>query len=156
MAKRKSNSSASTCPTARTKAEVRIEAKDGLPADDAYPFAVERADPRPVLFLYSGDRGREAFYYKAALESSATTGLTVQSASIEQGGHRDFTKFAFVVLSDVGDMDAGIAQSLTTYVREGGSLFVALGPNSARFGKSAGFRRPDQRRPRHARRRRRR
>jgi hypothetical protein len=122
-------------PYGANKGEIRIEAQDGLPADDAYPFAVERADPRPVLFLYSGDRSREAFYYKAALESSASTGLTVQTASLEQGGHRDFSKFAFVVLSDVGDMDAGIAQSLTNYVREGGSLFVALGPSSARFGK---------------------
>jgi hypothetical protein len=122
-------------PYGANKGEVRMESQDGLPADDAYPFSVERADPRPVLFLYSGDRSREAFYYKAALESSSNTGLTVQAASLEQGGHRDFSKFAFVVLSDPGDLDAGIAQSLTNYVREGGAVFIALGPNSARFGK---------------------
>jgi hypothetical protein len=123
-------------PYGANKGEIRMEPQqDGLPADDVYPFAVERADPRPVLFLYANGHDHEAFYYKAALESSATTGLTVQTAPLEQGGHHDFSKFAFVLLSDVGDLDAGIAQSLNTYVREGGAVFVALGPNSARFGR---------------------
>ena len=48
-----------------------------LPQDDTYLFSVERADPRRVLFLYAGGRNREGFFYKAAMESSASAGLLV-------------------------------------------------------------------------------
>ena len=123
-------------PYGASHGEVRIEAQDGLPADDTYPFAVERSDPRPVLFLYAGGRSREAFYYKAALESSASTGLTVQPLPVEQAVNHDFSKYAFVVLSDVGDLDAGLSASLSAYVRKGGAAFIALGPNTARSGKT--------------------
>ena len=36
------------------RGEVRIEPHDDLSADDRFPFAVERTDPRRVLFLHRG------------------------------------------------------------------------------------------------------
>ncbi len=41
------------------------------------------------------------------------------------------SKYAFVVLSDVGTMPAGLENSLRAYVAGGGSLLIALGPLSA-------------------------
>ena len=64
-------------PYGSHRAQVRLEPHDKLPSDDSFPFSVERSDPRRVLFLYAGGRAREAFYYKAAMESAADTGLTV-------------------------------------------------------------------------------
>ncbi len=123
-------------PYGSHRGQVRVEPHDELPDDDAFPFSVERSDPRRVLFLYAGGRAREAYYYKAALESAADTGLTVQSTPLEQADGIDFSKFAFVVLNDVGDPGAKIAQALCGYVSRGGAVFVALGPNNAQAGRA--------------------
>ena len=68
-------------PYGENRGEIRIEPHDALPEDDAYPFSIERADPRRVLFLYAGGRNREGFYYKAAMESSASAGLAGGSSA---------------------------------------------------------------------------
>jgi Aerotolerance regulator N-terminal/von Willebrand factor type A domain len=116
-------------PYGASRGEVRMESQDGLPADDSYPFSILRADPRPVLFLYAGGRSREAFYYKSALESSTSTGLVVQSAPAEQAANLDLSKYAYLVLSDVTDLD------LNAYLTKGGAALILLGPDSARLGK---------------------
>jgi hypothetical protein len=117
------------------RGEIRIEPSDNLPGDDTYPFAVERSDPRPVLFLYSGNRFREAFFYKAAMESSTETGLTVQPSPVEQALNQDFSKYAFVVLSDIGDLGEQLAQALCGYVQKGGAALIVLGPATGRVGR---------------------
>ncbi len=50
---------------------------------------------------------------------------------MEQAGNQSLSKYAFVVLSDVGTMPAGLENSLRAYVDGGGSLLIALGPLSA-------------------------
>jgi hypothetical protein len=122
-------------PYGATRGEVTIEPKDNLPADDVFRFSVQREDPRPVLFLYTAGRTREPFYYKAAMESSAATGLTVEAAPLEQIAGRDLSKYAFVVLNNAGDMDKEVARALCGYVQKGGAALIALGGNSARAGK---------------------
>jgi hypothetical protein len=123
-------------PYGANRGEIRIEPADDLPNDDSYAFSIQRSDPRRVLFLYANGRSREAFYYKSALESSNATGLTVQAAPVEQAAHQDFSKFAFVVLSDAGEMDSGVAQALCRYLQKGGAVLATLGPASVRFGKA--------------------
>ena len=44
-------------PYGFSRGEVQIDAADTLPADDQFPFAVERTDPKKVLFVDDG-RGR--------------------------------------------------------------------------------------------------
>ena len=113
---------------------MRIEPHDGLPNDDAFPFSIERSDPRNVLFLYERGRTREAFYYRAAMESATDTGLIVAAAPVEQASETDFSKYAFVVLGDVGELDQRLERRLSEYVQRGGSLLISLGPNSERAG----------------------
>lgn len=122
-------------PYGAHRGQVRLEPGDKLAEDDSFPFAVERSDPRRVLFLYASGRTGQAYYYKAALESTSDTGLTVQATPLEQADGIDFTKYAFVVLNDVGDPGAKIAQALCAYVTRGGAVLVALGPNNTAFGK---------------------
>jgi hypothetical protein len=122
-------------PYGAHRGRVTVEPRDKLPEDDAFPFAVERSDPRRVLFLYASGRAGQAYYYKAALESASDTGLTVQAAPLEQADGIDFSKYAFVVLNDVGDPGAKIAQALCGYVSRGGAVLVALGPNNLQYGK---------------------
>ncbi len=122
-------------PYGSHRGEVRIEPHDSLPDDDSFPFSVDRSDPQRVLFLYAGGRAREAFYYKAAMESAGDTGLTVQPAPTEQADNDDFSKYAFVVLNDVGGLGQKLAQALCAYVSRGGAVLIVLGPNTARDGR---------------------
>jgi hypothetical protein len=119
-------------PYGENRGEIRIEPHDSLPQDDGYLFSVERGDPRRVLFLYAGGRSREGFYYKAAMESSTSAGLLVDQAQLEQAPNIDLTKFVFVVLSDPGELDAGVARKIRSYVEKGGALFIALGIDTTR------------------------
>jgi hypothetical protein len=121
-------------PYGADRGEIRIEPHDALPEDDAYPFSVERADPRRVLFFYAGGRNREGFYYKAAMESSASAGLLVDLAPLEEVSNLDLTKFVFVVLSDPGELQTAAAGKLRSYVQKGGGLFIAAGIDTARCG----------------------
>ncbi len=117
------------------RGEIRMEPGDGLPQDDAFSFSIEREDSRKVLFLYASTRnGHGGFYYKAALESGTDAGLEVEALPVADAGGRDFSRFAFVVLSDVGEMDGSVADALCAYVQKGGSVLIAIGPNTARTG----------------------
>jgi hypothetical protein len=122
-------------PYGAHRGQIRIEPHDGLTNDDTFAFAVERSDPRRLLFLYAQGRSRESFYYKAAIESEADTGLLVQATPVEQAANIDFSKFAYVVLNDVGELDEKTALSLCGYVQHGGAALITLGTNTARAGR---------------------
>jgi hypothetical protein len=122
-------------PYGMHRGEVRLEPGDTLAADDAFPFATERSDPRPVLFLYENGRSRSSFYYKTAMESAQDTGLIVQPQPVEQAANENFSKYAFVVLEDPGNLGEGLERQLGDYVRRGGSLLITLGTASMQRGR---------------------
>ncbi|MGI9075116.1 MAG: BatA domain-containing protein [Bryobacteraceae bacterium] len=121
-------------PYGAHRSEVRIEPHDELPNDDKFPFSLQRSDPRNILFLYERGRTREAFYYRAAMESASDTGLKVRAEPVEQASGDDFSKYAFVVLGDVGELDQILDRKLREYVQKGGSVLISLGPNTQRAG----------------------
>ncbi len=112
--------------------EIRITPNDDLPQDDSFPFSIERKDARKVLFLSANNRG--GFYYGAALESGSKGSLTVDNVSAADAMGQDFSKFPFVVLNDVGELDPKLSDSLCGYVQKGGSVLIVLGLNTARSG----------------------
>ena len=118
-------------PYGNHRAEIRINQHDSLSDDDVFPFPLERSDPRKILFLSGNGRVRDALYYRAAMESAPDTGLMVQAASLGQISHADLARCAFVVLSDIGTLSAADDQRFLNYVRNGGSLFIAIGVRSA-------------------------
>jgi hypothetical protein len=111
--------------------EIRIEPGDSLHQDDRFDFAIERTDPHPVLFLHPAGQNLDELYYRSALESVSEAGFTLEPLAVEQAGNQSLSKYAFVVLSDVGSMPPGLENSLRAYVAGGGSLLIALGPLSA-------------------------
>jgi len=113
------------------KGEIRIEPGDSLHEDDRFDFAIERTDPRPVLFLHPAGQDRDELFYRTALESVSEAGFNLEPLAVEQAANQSLSKYAFVVLSDVGTMPAGLENSLRAYVAGGGSLLVALGTHSA-------------------------
>jgi hypothetical protein len=55
----------------------------------------------------------------------------LEPLAVEQAANQSLSKYAFVVLSDVGSMPSGFENSLRNYVAAGGSLWIALGPRAA-------------------------
>ncbi len=45
-------------PYGFNRCEIRLEPDDVLPADDRFYFSVERSDPKKILFVYDGRKGR--------------------------------------------------------------------------------------------------
>ncbi len=122
-------------PYGAHRGEVRLSPADNLPQDDAFRFSIERQDARKVLFLYAASHfSGGGFYYKTALESGSHGSLAVQAMPVSQAGDQDFSRYAFVVLSDVGELDSKLADALCAYVEKGGSVLIAVGPNTGRTG----------------------
>src|SRR5262249_2339252 len=105
---------------------VRIDSGDALPADDTFYFSVERADARHALFVRSEDT-RPLLYFKSALEASGQSAFEIDSATPDQLANVNPSKYAFVVLSDVGSLPPTFENELKNYVKGGGSVMVLLG-----------------------------
>src|ERR1700730_16537338 len=88
-------------PYGFTRCEARIDSSDTLSADDSSIFAVERTDPRRVLFVYEAGDSRSPVYFRAALASTADSGFALDTVSTAQAAALALSKYAFVVLSDV-------------------------------------------------------
>jgi len=114
------------------KCEVRIDSSDNLPADDRYSFAVERADPKKVLFIDDGRRPNAEKFFRAALESAKDGEYSME---LQRGvaGNSDFSKYAVVVLSDLTSVPDALEKSLSNFVNKGGGVFEALGAGSAQM-----------------------
>jgi hypothetical protein len=117
-------------PYGRNKGEVRVDSGDSLPADDSFFFAVERSDPRHALFVHESGDSRGLLYFKAALEASGQSAFEIDAANVDQTANVAPSKYAFVVLSDVGTIPPTFESQLRDYVRNGGAVLVALGHNS--------------------------
>ena len=117
------------------KGEIRIEPGDSLRQDDSFSFAVERTDPHRVLFLHQAGQTRGVLYYRTALESASDAGFVLEPLAVDQAANQSLSKYAFVVLSDVSSLPAGLEDRLRVYVNGGGALLVALGPASAALAK---------------------
>jgi hypothetical protein len=119
-------------PYGFNRCEVRIDSADALPGDDRFLFAVERSDPRPVLFVQRKQGGRDLLYFQAALDASPDAAFRVTAVETQAAGSLDLARFAVVVLSDAAPLGAGLEESLKRYVRAGGAVLIAAGPATAR------------------------
>jgi hypothetical protein len=118
------------------KCEIRIDAADTLGADDRYPFAVERTDPKKVLFIDDGLHSKSQRFFTAALTSDPDSEFEVESLRPEVAANADYSKYAVVVLSEPANVPSKLTDALQKYVERGGGLFEALGPGSAVLNKA--------------------
>jgi hypothetical protein len=117
-------------PYGFSRGEVRIDSSDALPADDKFAFAVERTDPRKVLFLDDGRHPRAQLYYKAALDASPDAAFQLEILHPEQAANLPLANYAFIVLDDTGSVSAALEDALKRYTASGGSVLIVLGPSS--------------------------
>jgi hypothetical protein len=117
-------------PYGFSRCEVRIDAADGFPADDLRRFAVQRSDPQKALLIHSYGDNRSPLYIGAALSAAAQSAFVVESINVNEAADRQPSNYAFVVLSDLNTMPSILENSLTGYVRAGGSLLIAAGTSA--------------------------
>lgn len=116
------------------RCEIRVDGADGFPADDVGVFTVRRSDPEKVLFVHAAGEARSALYFGNALAAAAQSSFVLQPINAEQSTDVDPTKFAFVVLSDTMSLPSIFENSLTQYVRSGGSVLIAAGLGASHQG----------------------
>jgi hypothetical protein len=122
-------------PYGFSRCEVRIDSSDAFPNDDGYLFAVERSDPQRVLFVHATNDTRSPRYFGDALGSAAESAFVLQSVSVEQAANLPLAKYGFVVLSNLFGLPSSLESSLVGYVKDGGSVLVALGTSAASRGR---------------------
>jgi hypothetical protein len=122
-------------PYGFSRCEVRIDSNDAFPDDDGYLFAVERSDPQRALFIHAATETRSARYFGDALDSAAESAFVLQSVSVDQAVNLSLSKYGFVVLSNLFGLPAPLETNLLGYVRDGGSVWLALGTSAAGRGR---------------------
>ena len=117
-------------PYGFNRCEVKIDSADALAADDLRRFAVQRSDPQKALLIHNYGDNRSPLYVGAALSSAAQSAFTLESINVNEAADRKPSNYAFIVLSDLSTLPSLLENSLTEYVRSGGSLFIAAGTSA--------------------------
>ncbi len=117
-------------PYGFSRCEVKIDSADGFPADDLRRFAVERSDPQKALLIHNYGDNRSPLYVGAALSAAAQSAFILESINVNEAADRKPSNYAFIVLSDLNSLPSLLENSLTEYVRSGGSLLIAAGTSA--------------------------
>ncbi len=117
-------------PYGFSRCEVKIDGADSLPGDDLRRFAVERSDPQKALLIHNYGDSRSPFYIGAALSAAAQSAFVLESINVNEAADRNPSNYSFVLLSDVNSVPSLLENSLTGYVRSGGSLMIATGTSA--------------------------
>jgi hypothetical protein len=121
-------------PYGFSRCEVKIDAADAgadaLGADDLRRFAVARSDPQKALLIHNYGDNRSPLYVGAALSAAAQSAFVLESIDVHEAADRQPSNYAFIVLSDLNTLPPLLENSLTGYVRSGGSLLIAAGTSA--------------------------
>jgi hypothetical protein len=117
-------------PYGFSRCEVKIDGADAFPADDLRRFVVERSDPQKALLVHNYGDNRSPLYVGAALSAAAQSAFILESINVNEAADRQPSHYAFIVLSDVNTLPSLLENSLTEYVRTGGSLLIAAGASA--------------------------
>ncbi|MGO9263035.1 MAG: BatA domain-containing protein [Bryobacteraceae bacterium] len=117
-------------PYGFSRCEVKIDSADAFPADDLRRFAVQRSDPQKALLIHNYGDNRSPLYVGAALSAAAQSAFILESIAVNEAADRQPSNYAFMVLSDLNSLPSLLENSLTGYVRSGGSLLIAAGTSA--------------------------
>lgn len=116
------------------RVRVQIFPNDELSADDSRFIALQRPQPRPVLILSSDLQSADTLFVTAALETLQALVIEAEIVTIDQLDELALDDYHFVIVPDAGTIDVNSAAALDAYVRSGGALWMALGPQSSSLG----------------------
>ena len=110
---------------------VRIAA-DALPADDVFWFVVSPGQVVRVLVVGHGLAGDEAhLFLTRALGIGSEPAFDVRTVTIDALTASDFEDRQVVILDDTRPPSGAVGTALSTFVENGGGLFVVSGERSA-------------------------
>jgi hypothetical protein len=108
----------------------RIEAvltrNDLLPGDDTRYAVIENTPPAPVLLLSSNKQSLPVTYLSVALETGPA-GYRAEPVTIAELDARILQRYPWIVVDDLGAVDANLAAAMTDYLNAGGAVLAALG-----------------------------
>ena len=128
-------------PYGFSRCEVKIDSADGFAADDLRRFAVQRSDPQKALLIHNYGDSRSPLYVGAALSAAAQSAFILESINVNEAADRKPSNYAFIILSDVNTVPSLLENSLTEYVRAGGSRAHRGGNVGGRTHADSDFRR---------------
>jgi hypothetical protein len=111
------------------RVDVLLTPNDTLAEDDIRYTVFDNSPPAPVLLLTPDVKSLGVTYLKAALET-APRGYAVEPTLIDDFDPRVLQRYPWLIIEDMGAVNATLAAALTDYVNGGGSVFAALGPRS--------------------------
>src|SRR3984957_11956801 len=117
-------------PYGFSRCEIKIDSGDGFPADDQRRFAIDRSDPQRALLIHNHGDTRSPLYVGAALGAAAQSAFILESVNVNEAADRQPSNSAFIILSDLRTLPTLLENSLTGYVRSGGSLLIAAGTSA--------------------------
>jgi hypothetical protein len=117
-------------PYGFSRCEIKIDSADGFPGDDLRRFAIQRSDPQKALLIHNYADNRSPLYINAALAAAAQSAFILESININEAADRNPNNYAFIILSDPNGLPSILENSLTQYVRAGGSILIATGTSA--------------------------
>ncbi len=121
-------------PYGFAQCEVSLTESDALNADNAFLFAVNRADPERIIFSSNGSSNPGYFYVQTALTSVSQNLFKVEQSPVGSS----FGSAAAVILSDPGALTSAAEEALRSYIRGGGGVLITVGPATASAGRIPG------------------
>jgi hypothetical protein len=112
------------------RVEVALSPADDLASDDHRYLAIKRPEPRKVLVIAQDPEGVGPLFVSSAFETLTTLALTPEVRTTPLGDP-PLLNYSFVVVTDIGLLDAAQAGAIQEYVENGGRALLAAGPRSA-------------------------
>lgn len=103
---------------------------DALAADNDRVAVIRNSPADPVPLLTAQPADRAVSYLSTALAASGA-GYVADVQPLQRFDARALPRYRWIIVDDLGALDATLAAELTDYVRQGGALFTALGEMSA-------------------------
>ena len=108
---------------------VSLSPNDALAGDDIRHTVFDNSPPAPVLLLTDNPESLGVTYITAALET-APRGYEVVLQTIEDFDVRVLQRYPWIVIEDIGAINASLASGISEYVSAGGAVLAASGESS--------------------------
>jgi hypothetical protein len=109
--------------------DITLSPNDALAGDDNRYTVFDNSPPAPVLLLTDNPESLGVTYITAALET-APRGYEVILQTIEDLDARVLQRYPWIVVEDIGAINASLANAISDYVNTGGAVLAASGESS--------------------------
>ncbi len=106
--------------------DIELLPKDSLSEDDSRHAVFDNSPPAPVILLTSNPESIANTYLSVAL-ATAPQSYEVQVQTINSFDARVLQRYPWIIVDDIGAINASLQQELLSYVEGGGSILASVG-----------------------------